>query len=471
MANTSFSQTLSQQQKLAPQMQQSLQFLQAPTQELQTLIQQELVQNPTLEVEIEELSLEDAGLENDAEQPTDDFNDEFSEIAALDDDWRDEMAYTGRNSRNHEDDEKQRFLIDSITEKTTLQEHLREQLGTSDASPELAEIAELLIGNIDDDGFLKTPIEEICLTSAIPIEILQKAKGLVQSFEPVGVGAEDLTECLLAQLAHLGKQQSLEYRIVSTHLDDFAKRRYPLIARKLGTTTEHIARAAEFIASLSPRPGSAFSDSPNHFITPDVKVYWDGLDYIIELNNTQIPQLRISNLYKDLMANGKTGNDARNYIRDKVRSGKFLIKSIHQRQQTIQNISKEIVKCQLPFFDRGKDHLKPMTMSQVAGAVGVHETTVSRAISGKYISTPHGVFELKYFFTPGYKTGDGESLSNTSVKGALAELVRAEAPSKPLSDLKIVNALKKRGIKIARRTVAKYREELNILPSHMRKGY
>jgi RNA polymerase sigma-54 factor len=287
----------------------------------------------------------------------------------------------------------------------------------------------------------------------------------------VGVGARDLRECLLIQLRRLSKEQSLEYRIVDRHLEDLGKRRFPEIARRLGTTAEQIQRAANFIGTLDPKPGQVFTPDPNNYVLPDVNVDKIGSDYQITLNGEQIPHLRISNTYKDLMSQEHNGNDVKDYIRDKIRSGKFLIKSIHQRQQTISNIAHEIVTRQRDFLESGPSALKPMTMVQIAEAVGVHETTVSRAISGKYMSTPQGVFDMKYFFTPGYQTSAGESMSNTSVKGAIAELVRGEDTRNPLSDKEIVEILEKRGIPIARRTVAKYRNELNILPSNMRKRY
>jgi RNA polymerase sigma-54 factor len=287
----------------------------------------------------------------------------------------------------------------------------------------------------------------------------------------VGVGARDLRDCLLIQLKRLGKEGSLEWRIVDRFLDDLGKRRFPEMARRLSTTPEQVQRAANFIATLDPSPGQIFSPDPNNYVLPDVTVERSGGDWVISLNGDQIPHLRISNTYKDLMSQEDSASEVKDYIRDKIRSGKFLIKSIHQRQQTISNIATEIIGRQRDFIEAGPSALRPMTMVQVADAVGVHETTVSRAISGKYMATPHGVFEMKYFFTPGYKTADGESLSNTSVKGEIAELVRSENQRNPLSDKEIVDTLSARGIPIARRTVAKYRAELNILPSNMRKLY
>ena len=294
---------------------------------------------------------------------------------------------------------------------------------------------------------------------------------IIHSFDPVGIGAEDLRECLLIQLSRLGKDNSLEYRIVDNYLDDLARKRFPVIARKLNVTPDNVNRSANFIATLDPKPGSRFAADTNTYVTADVTVEKNQDEYIITLDNDQIPRLRISSAYKEIMAQAASGKEARGYIRDKIRSGKFLIRSIRQRQQTIEKIAREIVTRQKEFFDLGPAHLKPMNMAQVAEVVGVHETTVSRAVSGKYMSTPHGLYEMKYFFTSGYETESGESLSNTSVKQALARIVENENPKKPLSDEKLVTALKDQGISIARRTVAKYRDALNILPSHLRKSY
>src|SRR5438309_9854559 len=281
----------------------------------------------------------------------------------------------------------------------------------------------------------------------------------------------DLRECLLIQLKREGRQNSLEYKIVADHMQDFGKRRFPEIARRIGISVEQVQKCANNIAQLDPRPGAIFAEAPQNYVLPDVTVEKINGTYQVILNGEQIPHLRISNTYKDIMAQDRNGSEVKDYIRDKIRSGKFLIKSIHQRQQTISNIAHEIVKRQREFFDKGSAFLKPMTMVQIADAVGVHETTVSRAISGKYMSTPQGVFEMKYFFTPGYQTSSGESMSNTSVKEAILDLVKSEEGNAPLSDKEIVEILSKRGIPIARRTVAKYRTELNILPSNMRRRY
>jgi RNA polymerase sigma-54 factor len=454
------------QQVLAPQLQQSLQILQAPTLELKNIVQQELQTNPVLE--------EDPSLHETEDRSSDeaDFQEEFEKLAKLDEEWRDYMAQNvSYSARSQEDEERRQFFLDSLANQETLQQHLLDQLNTADIDAKKRKAAELLIGNIDDIGFLSAPLDEIANLSGAAIEDLQEARELVQTFHPVGVGARDLKDCLLIQLRRLGKAQSLEYQIVDQYLDDLGRKRYPDIARRLGVTVDQVQKAANFIATLDPKPGQIFSPEPNSYVLPDVVVEKVGDEYVVSLTGDQIPHLRINKTYRDLMTQSRNGGEVRDYIREKIRSGKFLIKSIHQRQQTILNIAIEIVKRQRDFLDNGTAFLKPMTMVQIADAVGVHETTVSRAISGKYIATPQGVVEMKFFFTPGYQTNDGVALSNTSVKETIADLVRNEDNRMPLSDKEIVEILSERGIPIARRTVAKYRAELNILPSNLRKQF
>jgi RNA polymerase sigma-54 factor len=459
-------QNLTMQQVLAPQLQQSLHILQAAALELQNIVQQELQTNPVLEEETGTLETEE-GSKDDGE-----FQEEFERLAKLDEEWRDYMAQNvSYSSRNPEDEERRQFFFDSIASHETLQRHLWEQLNTADVSRSQREAAELIIGNMDDLGFLQASLEEISQNAGHPLGELEEMLSLIQTFHPVGVGSRDLRECLLIQLRRLGKEHSLEYQIVDEHLEDLGRKRLPELARRLGVSVELVQKAANFISTLDPKPGQIFTSDPNNYVLPDVSVDKVGEDYTVSLNSDQVPHLRISKTYKDLMTHGANGTEVRDYIREKIRSGKFLIKSIHQRQQTILNIANEIVKRQNEFLENGSAFLKPMTMVQIAEAVGVHETTVSRAISGKYMATPQGVFEMKYFFTPGYQTAAGATLSNTSVKEAISDLVRNEDARNPMSDKEIVEILSDRGIPIARRTVAKYRAELNILPSNLRKQY
>jgi len=471
-------QRLSLQQILAPQLQQSLHLLQVPTLELNALVHEELQQNPLLE----EVSKDEPRVEVDAESETDaataaakedqDFKQEFEVLSKLDDEWREYFAQTSSfRGRSPEQEEQRQHFFDSIVQQESLQQHLLQQLNFTGVSDEERKVAEFLIGSINDDGYLRTPLEELAVSSGLPLEQLQKAIELIQTFHPVGVGARDLKECLLIQLDRLGKSESIEAVIVNQHLDDLGHKRFPEIARALGLTVEQVQRISNFISTLEPKPGRMFSTEQQQYVAADVVVQLVSGDYVVLLNDEQIPHLRISNTYKELMASGDKPSEAKEYIRDKIRAGKFLIKSIYQRQQTIYNIAKVIVDRQREFLDKGISCLKPLTMAQVAEVVGVHETTVSRAVANKYMQTPQGLFEMKYFFTPGFETASGVAMSNTSVKDEISQLIEREDPTKPLSDQEIVAILKEKGIPIARRTVAKYRNELNILPSNLRKRY
>jgi RNA polymerase sigma-54 factor len=486
------------QQVLAPQLQQSLVLLQAPTLELKALVEHELEQNPVLEevpaVEAtqEERANRDADSPADpadpseppsdvtfdpasdraGNEPVDDFQAEFERLAQLDQEWRDHFSQTNIPLRaSEEEEEKRQFMFDSVVAGSSLQESLLEQVRLSDLTEDQQKIAEIIIGNLDDRGYLQSSVDELAFATNTPADQIREVLKEVQQFDPPGVAARDLRECLLLQLQRQGRTDSLEYRIIDQHMESLGRRRFPDIARALGVEVDDVQEAARRIANLEPNPGRAFLPDNHQYVVPEVFVDKVGDEFVVTTNNAQIPHLRISNAYKDLMSQADSPPEVREYIRDKIRAGKFLIKSLHQRQQTILNIAKEIVKRQREFMEKGVAFLKPMTMVQVAEVVGVHETTVSRAVSGKYIETPQGVFEMKYFFTSGIPTGNGAAISNTSVKEKIAEMIKREDPLKPLSDEEIVKRLKADGIVIARRTVAKYRSELNILPSHLRKVY
>jgi len=483
---------------LAPQLQQSLALLQAPTLELKTLVEQELQQNPVLEeapaadmelqekenserespAEVADPSEPPADLSFDSEgdrttpEPVDDFEAEFERLVQLDQEWREHFAQTNLPVRaSAEDEERRQFMFDSLVAGTSLQEMLLEQVRESSLPKERWPVAEMLIGNIDEYGYLKAVPEELAASTGLTLDQIIDVLKVIQTFDPAGVGARDLRECLLLQMERLGQENTLEYRIVRDHMEALGKRRIPEIARGTETSVDEVQEALARIARLEPRPGRAYSPDNDQYILPEVFVRKAGDDYVVTTNNDHIPHLRISNTYKDLMAQGGNSAEVRNYIREKIRAGKFLIKSLHQRQQTILNIAREIVNRQREFMAKGVAALKPLTMVQVAQVVGVHETTVSRAVSGKYMETPQGIFEMKYFFTAGIQTSSGDGLSNTSVKDMIADIFKAEDPSKPLSDQEVVRMLKDKGIVIARRTVAKYRTELNILPSNLRKVY
>lgn len=509
------SQRMSLAQVLAPQLQQSLALLQAPTLELKALVEQELEQNPVLEEvsagefeqqekiavdgasnsEVNDLAEPPADVnydpasEKQTNAPVDDFHAEFEKLAQLDQEWRDHFSQTNLPLRqSSEAEEKRQYMFDSLVAGTSLQETLLEQIRLSDVRDDDRSLAEMIIGNIDDYGYLKTRdladqthetpaasintvVEDLAFSTGQPREKIRDIIKTIQTFHPPGVGACNMQECLLLQLERAGRQTSLEYKIVRDYMDALGKRRIPEMARGLGKSVDEIQEAIARIGHLEPRPGRAFLPDDERYILPEVFVQKLGEDFVVTTNNEQIPHLRISNTYKDLMAQADSSAEVREYIREKIRAGKFLIKSLHQRQTTILNIGREIVKRQRDFMEKGVAFLKPMTMVQVAEVVGVHETTVSRAVSNKYIETPQGIFEMKYFFTSGIQTAAGVGMSNTSVKDMIAEMFRGENPAKPLSDQEIVKMLADRGIVIARRTVAKYRSELNILPSNLRKVY
>jgi RNA polymerase sigma-54 factor len=472
-------QRLSLQQILAPQLQQSLHLLQVSSLELNQLVHEELQQNPLLEeqskdeprVEVDGSSDDGAPIVSERTEEQD-FKQEFETLSKLDEEWREYFSQTSTfRPHSAQADEHRQHFFDSIAQQESLQQHLLQQLNFIEQTPEQRKVSELIIGNVNDDGYLLAPLEEMAISSGTPLDQLQRALETIQTFHPVGVGARNLKECLLIQLERLGKSESIEAVLVNLHLDDLGKRRFPEIARTMNLTLEQVQQIANFISTLEPKPGRLFTIDEHHYVAPDVVVTRMEGEYAVLINDEQIPHLRISNTYKELMASTEKVADAKEYIREKIRAGKFLIKSIHQRQQTIYNIAKVIVERQREFLDKGISCLKPLTMAQVAEVVGVHETTVSRAVANKYMQTPQGLYEMKFFFTPGFETASGSSLSNTSVKDAINQLVQHEDSTKPLSDQEIVALLKEKGIPIARRTVAKYRNELNILPSNLRKQY
>jgi len=352
-----------------------------------------------------------------------------------------------------------------------LQEHLLRQAELIDTTPDIIAAIQHLVGGLDERGFLTQTPADAALQAGLPLEATQEAARLITTFEPTGIGAANLAECLVLQLIAAGKGDTLAARIVRDHFDLLTRRRIPDIARKTGVHTDDVQDAIEDIARLDPAPGRKFADDNNRVVIPDVTIEQDGDEWKIHLNNDYIPRLRISNTYKEMIARGSITKQERDYLRERMRSGKFIINSIEQRQQTIERITREILKVQREFFEEGVHKLRPLTMTQIADVVGVHETTVSRAIANKYIRTPHGVFDMKFFFTPGYANATGESVSNKSVKEMLNELITLEDKSRPLSDQELVAKLMAKGIKIARRTVAKYREELGQLPSNLRRDY
>jgi len=452
---------LAQTQVLSPQMRQSLEILQATALELQHMVRQELETNPVLEEERPEEEAE----KDDAEDP--DAREE-GELGQLEDDWSD---FSAQGAVDPEAEARRMRFLEGIAPEETLAAHLENQFGRLALDPVQRRIAALLIGNLDENGYLAATPEEVAdeagAETAEAIEMLQ----VLQTMDPPGVGARDLSESLSLQLDRLGQGQSPAKRIVREHLDLLGRKKFSDIASALGLTQEQVREAGALIARLNPKPGRAFAGEAAQVLAPDVIIEKVGDEYEVSLVRDNVPHLRISRTYRDLLGESGGAPEVRGYLRDKIRGGKFLIKSIQQRQQTILAIAREIAARQRPFLEEGVAALVPMTMAQVAEAVGVHETTVSRAIAGKTVATPQGVFEMKFFFTTGYVTAEGAEVSNTSVKDAIAALIRAEDPRKPLSDQQIMDKLKASGLPVARRTVAKYREALGFLPSHLRKSF
>ncbi len=485
MSGPGFNQDLRQRQTqslvLAPQLRQSLKILQVAALDLRSVIQEELQTNPLLE----ELPMDGVSLDQEKQAENEaanedvpdqreqlDFSKEFEILHKLDEDWRDYMANAGGNQPfTSEDAERRQHFFDSLVTETSLQEHLIQQAELSDSPPLTIEAIRYLVGCLDDRGFLTQRTGDVALQSGLPLDEVQEGIRLLKTFDPPGIGAESIEESLLLQLAAQNREASLAARILRDHFELLTRRRIPEIARKTGATVEEVQQAVEEIGSLDPAPGRRFAHDTNRVVVPDVTVERDGEEWRIHLNSDYIPRLRISNTYREMIARGTLTREERDYLRERMRAGKFLINSIDQRQQTIERITRELLKAQHEFFEHGVSRLKPLTMTQVAEVVGVHETTVSRAIANKYIATPHGVFEFKFFFTPGYQAESGSAVSNTSVKDMINTLIAGEDRTHPLSDQEIVARLDEKGIKIARRTVAKYREELGLLPSNLRREY
>ncbi len=453
-------------QSLTPQMLQSLKILQAPILDLQTMIREEMDQNPTLEreaPETEQTTDFDAAAREELREERE--IGELTELAEWDAAFR-----NNREVRSRADDEQHQFMMDSIEGAESLQEHLLDQLALAGLDARERGIAEVLIGSIDDDGYLQLDIDGIMgSTPEFPEELFERIITVIQGFDPVGVGARDLKECLLLQLRHLGKENSLEAVLVRDHLDKLGAHQYEQIARAMHLQPEKIKELSAAIADLDPKPGRNFTAEKTEYVIPEISVAKKDGVWTVTQNKTPYPRLFISLKYLELLKDKTTAADTRKYIREKIAKSKFFIRSIDQRQDTIYRLACEIVRVQEDFLEEGVSGLKPLTMKQVADILEVHETTVSRACNGKYMATPQGTFEFKYFFTTGVVQADGRIISNAAIKSTLAAIVRTESNRRPLSDQRIADELSKQGIDIARRTVAKYREQLKILPARLRR--
>ncbi|MEI7908054.1 MAG: RNA polymerase factor sigma-54 [Verrucomicrobiota bacterium] len=465
MSQVSLHQSLSQQQTLAPQMRKSLEILQAGTLELSQLVRQALETNPVLEECTESLSL-------DADAPDPETADSLEYLNETDDDWRDYDIISGKSAaRSPDDEERRQHFYDSIVAPESLQQHLQQQLDLSMVGPETRHAAQAILGNLDARGFLDLPVKDLGNRLGLQAVPLNAALKLVQSFHPPGVGATGIVDSLLLQLEHSGRVASLEYKIVSDHLEALARKHYAQIARALGTSEDRIAEAAASIGHLSLNPGSEFDPTENPHILPDVVIERDtGGHWLAQLTNEHLPSLRLNDFYKDMIGSNGVDTKTRQFLREHISDGRSLIRAISLRQETILAIAHKIIEHQHLFLEKGSRHLRPLTMTSIAEELNMHNATISRAVAGKYLLTPHGLMEMRAFFASGYQTRDGEEVSNSGVREVIQQLIAREPPSKPLTDAALAKHLATQGIKIARRTVAKYREQLNILPVHLRKS-
>jgi len=482
---TKLYQKMSQQLVMTPQLRQAIKILQVSRADLEQLVDEELAENPVLEEGVDSIEEEEerprteerlegngeaeewpeATRETTTEVASDNGINEIDWREYLDNysnDWHGSTAGSGGY-----DDEKRPSLEATLARAESLSEHLLWQLQMYALAPNEESVTALLIGNMDKDGYLQLEIEDVAFQCGQDFEVVETALRRLQELDPSGVGARDLRECLLLQLKARGEEDSLCARIVADHLIMLEGKRFDRIAKDLGVEVDEVVAAAQLISTLEPKPGRNFGDGGVRYITPDVYVHKMGGEFVVTLNDEGLPRLRVSSYYRRVLG-ATDGADAKRFIQDKMRSAQWLIRSIQQRQRTLFMVTSSIVKFQQEFLDRGIAHLKPLVLKDVAQDIGMHESTVSRATANKYVHTPQGIFELKYFFTSSLKGGEGE-VSAESVKDRIRVIVAAEDSKRPLSDQQIAKMLADEEVDIARRTVAKYREMLGILPSSKRR--
>ena len=464
---------LSQKLIMTPSLQQAIKLLQLSKLELQEVLNQELLENPLLEETAEEVKTEEqeTKTENEEEKKVETQEKEKDSFDEIDYDayFQDyiEYGYNPRMSEEHEE-----FPIENtLTRPPNLTDHLTWQLMMSDASPRTKEIGQFIIGNIDEDGYLRATNEEIMGSGKYEVEEVATALKAIQSLDPIGVGARDLRECLLLQLEFLEVDDPLVETIIRDHWDMFMQRHFVQLAKVLGIDLKTLEGIVEVIKHLDPKPGRKYSNERAIYVEPDVYIQKVGDEYVIVLNEDGMPKLRINGSYRAMLnsMDSKADGETVNYIKDKIRSAIWLIKSLDQRQRTIYKVAESIVKHQREFLEKGIDYLRPLVLRDVADDIQMHESTVSRVVSNKYMHTPRGLFLMKYFFHSGIDSDTGEDISSLTVKKKIQSFIEGEDPRKPLSDSKIMKILNDEGINIARRTVAKYRDELNIPSSTDRK--
>jgi RNA polymerase sigma-54 factor len=473
---------LSQRLVMTPSLQQAIKLLQMSKLELQDVLTQEIVENPLLEEEEEAAPEPEPAAEaevakeaetpsastDSAEAPAEKERDSFDEIDF--DSYFEDYLDSAYNPRQYEDSE-QVPLENTLSRPQGLHEYLNWQLALADDAPGVREIAQYLIGNIDEDGYLRVSRDEIRAAGYDNDQDVELALTLVRSFDPPGVGAFDLPDCLMMQIRALGIENALIKTIITEHWGEFLNRQFAQLSRTLNVGLSQLQAVVEIIKNLEPKPGRKYSDERTIYVEPDVAVRKIGDEYVIQLNEDGLPKLRISAAYRRMLrgGNGAIGEEAATYLRDKMRSAVWLIKSLDQRQRTIYKVADSIVRHQKGFLEHGIEHLRPLVLRDVANDIGMHESTVSRVVSNKYIHTPRGLFPMKYFFHSGIDSTQGAEVSSLSIKSKIAKIVSEEDAARPHSDARIMQKLRAEGIQIARRTVAKYREELRIPSSSQRK--
>jgi len=505
---------LRQQLVMTPQLQQAIKILQLSLPDLEAVVQNELDSNPMLEpldqsvaeaaANSETTEASEAGAEPEPLQPEPDGDgagtigesdwepvtedrpaemvateapDAAVEIRELNHleklDWREYLENYSNNWQDGEapdsDDDRRQTLENTLTRKTSLEDHLIWQLRESNLDETDQRVGATIIYNLSDDGYLETPLEELAAQLECDVALVERVLKRVQRLDPPGVGARDLRECLYAQLTNLGMEESLAARIVLNHLGLLEKHRYNEIAKALGISLDMVGEAAKVIALLEPKPGRDYGGQEPAYIVPDVYIQKIGTEFMVTLNESAVPRLRLANSYQRMLNDGAATAETKEYLQERLRSARWLVKSIFQRQQTIFKVANSIVKFQRAFFEHGVGQLKPLVLKDVAEDIGMHESTISRATANKYAHTPQGIHELKFFFTSGVKGTDGGDVSAETVKEKIRALVTGEPQGDPLSDQAIADILRDDQIDIARRTVAKYRQALGILPSGRRK--
>lgn len=457
-----FGLALQQQQKLimTPELRQAIAILQLPLAELEAYLQEELLNNPMLEVREEEEAPSEA-------EPTP--AEEVTELQATAD-W---LEYLGLEPSGAVPAAPERTYEVQMALEPTLHDHLLEQLKVAELTPGQARIATYLIGSIDDNGYLTLPLLEAAEQLAVPLTAAEHVLHVVQGFEPTGVGARNLQECLRLQAAAVGCDTPLVLALIAAHLDDLAAGRITRIAEVLAVRPTEVQAAADLIRTLDPKPGRRFGrPGETRYVVPDAVVERVGGEYVVLVNDSSVPRLSVSSYYRQVLADPQgVEGDTRKFLEGKLHSALWLMKAIEQRRVTLHRVTETIVRLQRAFFDRGIRHLRPMTLRDVAQELGLHESTISRASSGKYVQTPQGLFELKFFFSSGVEGARGQGVSAESVKRLIQDLIDHEAATAPLSDQELADRLGKQGVVISRRTVAKYREEMQVAPSSKRKRY